>query len=103
MDIKQVLGKRIKEIRKTKGLTQECVAEFVGIETKSFSNIECGRTYPESENLNKIMEILEVAPFDLFNYEYLKPHDELLAEMNSAMENDENLTRLIYRVFKAVK
>lgn len=103
MDIKQVLGKRIKEIRKTRGLTQERVAEFVGIETKSFSNIETGRTYPEAENLNKIMEILEVTPFDLFNYEYLKPHGELLEEMYSAMEKDENLTRLIYKIFKSVK
>lgn len=103
MDIREELGKRIKNLRKSKNLTQDKIAELIGIETKSFSNIETGKVFPTATNLNKIMEILEVTPFDLFNYEYLKPHDELLAEMNSAMENNEELTRLIYKIFKSVK
>ena len=56
MDIKKVLGKRIKDLRKAKGLTQEKVAELIGIETKSFSNIETGKVFPIAENLNKIMD-----------------------------------------------
>lgn len=103
MDIKKLLGERIKKVRKARGLTQEQVAEFVNIETKSFSNIETGRTYPEAENLGKIMEILKITPFELFNFEYLKSNDELLSEMCSVMKEDENLTRTIYKIFKALK
>jgi transcriptional regulator with XRE-family HTH domain len=103
MDIKKVLGKRIKDLRKAKGLTQEKVAELIGIETKSFSNIETGKVFPIAENLNKIMDVLGVTPFDLFNYEYLAPKEDLLKEMNSAMSEDEELTRIMYKIFKSIK
>lgn len=38
-NIKNLLGKRIKEIRKRRGLTQEKLAELAGIEIPSLSNI----------------------------------------------------------------
>jgi len=103
MDIKNVLGKRIKELRKAKGLTQEQAAELINIETKSFSNIETGKVFPTAANLNKIMQILGITPFDLFNYEHLKPCNELIDEMVTGMRNNEKLTRLMYKIFKTVK
>ena len=60
MDIKKLLGKRIKEVRKSKGLTQEQVAEIIGMEPASLSNIENGRYYPTSDNLEKIINVLGV-------------------------------------------
>ena len=39
-NIKHLLGKRIKEIRKRRGFTQEKLAELAGIEIPSLSNIE---------------------------------------------------------------
>ena len=39
MDKKKLLGKRIKEIRKARGLTQEKLAELIDIETCSLSAI----------------------------------------------------------------
>ena len=65
MDIKNLLGKRIQEIRRSKNITQEYLAELIGIETVSLSNIERGKYYPTSENLNKIINILEIEPEDL--------------------------------------
>lgn len=45
MDNKKLLGKRIKEIRKHKGLTQEQLSEMIDIETSSLSGIESGRFF----------------------------------------------------------
>jgi transcriptional regulator with XRE-family HTH domain len=53
MDIKKLLGKRIQEIRKSKKLTQEQVAEIIEMEPASLSNIENGKYYPTAENLEK--------------------------------------------------
>lgn len=39
MDNKKLLGKRIKEIRKSFGYTQEKFSELTGIETSSLSGI----------------------------------------------------------------
>lgn len=103
MDIKVLLGKKIQEIRKSKNITQEHMAELLNIEPSSLSNIERGKYYPTSDNLNKIVKILDVEPYDLFNFKYLASHQDLLSEMIPAMQNDENLTRLIYKFYKAVK
>ena len=103
MDIKKLLGKRIQEIRKSKGLTQEKVAEIIGMEPASLSNIENGRFYPTSENLEKIINTLGVKPADLYSFEHLAPEQELIAEMNSAMQKDYKLTKLMYKFFKTVK
>ena len=40
MNNKKLLGKRIKEIRKSKGYTQEQLSEMIEIETSSLSGIE---------------------------------------------------------------
>ena len=103
MDIRKLLGCRIKELRKSKNITQEHLAELVNIDTVSLSNIERGKYYPTAENLNKILAVLDVEPAELFNFQHLASHKELLEEMISVMENDENLTRLMYKFFKLVK
>lgn len=103
MDIKQLLGKRIQKIRKSKNITQENMAELIGIETVSMSNIERGKYYPTAENLNKIVQVLGVRTSELFEFESLAPHEELLKEINDALKEDEDLTRLVYKFFSLVK
>lgn len=61
-------GKRIQEIRKKRKLTQEQVAEYVGLETSSISNIENGKYFPTVENLEKIIKILNIKPAEIFNF-----------------------------------
>lgn len=80
MNIKKLLGKRIKEIRKNKALTQEELAEKIGIESASISNIENGKYYPTSDNLEKIINALNVAPQDLFVIEHNQDDEALLRD-----------------------
>ncbi len=103
MNIKKLLGKQIQEIRKKKKLTQEQVAELVGLETSSISNIENGKYFPTAENLEKIIKILNIKPSEIFNFEYLAPKDELIDEMYNAMKQDEKLARLMYKFYSSVK
>ena len=59
MDTKHLLGKRLKEIRKKKGLSQEQLAEMVGFESSnSISNVENGYNYPSIQNLEKMLKAL---------------------------------------------
>ena len=102
MNIKDLLGKRIQEIRKSKNITQEYLAELIGIETVSLSNIERGKYYPTAENLNKIISALEIEPEELFSFKHLAPHKEMIEEMFEYLKKDEKLTRLVYKFFKAV-
>lgn len=103
MDIKKLLGKRIQEIRKSKKLTQEQVAEIIEMEPASLSNIENGKYYPTAENLEKILKALEIKPRELFTFEHLSSKEELLKEMHLSMKDNEKLTRLMYKFFQLVK
>ncbi len=51
------LGERIKEQRKSAGLSQEKVAEFVGVSRQAVTKWETGRSAPSTENLFKLAEI----------------------------------------------
>ena len=103
MDIKKLLGKKIKEIRKANNLTQEKMSEMIGIEPASLSNIENGKYYPTAENLEKILKTLNVTASELYNFEYYSSTDVLLKEMNEKMLHDEKLLRLMYKFFSSIK
>jgi len=55
----QKVGKRIQEIRKSRGLTQEKFAEMVDLSTKYISNIECGFKIPKLNTLVNIANALQ--------------------------------------------
>jgi len=64
--IKVLLGNRIREIRKMKGLTQEQLAELVNIEQKHVSRIELGKSAPTFERLELFSQVLDVPITDFF-------------------------------------
>ena len=70
-DIKKLLGKRIKELRKERNLSQDQLSELVGIDSRSISHIENGDTFP-SKSLLEIAKALNVSLPDLFEFEHLK-------------------------------
>ncbi len=58
---KKYLGLKIKNARKTAKLSQEELAEKVGMTEKNISNIERGLQYPSLENFVKILELLNIS------------------------------------------
>lgn len=101
-DIKKLLGKRIKEIRKQKGLTQEQLAELVGIGTPNISYIECGKFAPAIDTLEKIAQVLNIEPFELYRFD-IKGCDEIKKELFCALENDEKLLKIMYEYFLSIR
>ena len=66
---KKLLGKRIKQIRKNAGYTQEQLSELIGIETGSLSTIESGRSFPSLVTLEKISQTLNVELKAFFDFD----------------------------------
>lgn len=102
-NIKNMLGKRIKEIRKRRGYTQEKLAELASIETPSMSNIENGKNYPNFETLEKISKALNVKPYELYIFDYYFTCENLIDEMTKYMKQDEELTRKMYKFFICIR
>lgn len=77
---KEVLGRRIKALRKQAHLNQETVAERIGIDTKSLSRIECGTHYPSLETLEAISEVVQRPLMDFFNFPEEQETEEEMRE-----------------------
>jgi len=68
-DLKKQFGRRLKSLRAQKQLTQEQLAETVGVSIESISNIERGLYGPTFNNLGKIATTLNVDVKELFEFE----------------------------------
>lgn len=62
----KILGKRIQKLRKNAGLTQEELAEKVGVSRAYIGYIEQGRNTPSLEIVDKIAKVLKVSVSSLF-------------------------------------
>ena len=101
-DIKKLLGRRIKEIRTRKGMTQEKLAELVGIGERNLSKIECGNNFITAETLSNILLALDVEPSELFNFQHLENTDELKEELINAIKNESVDVTLLYRFYRSI-
>ncbi len=61
-------GKRLRYIRRHKDLTQEQLAEAVGISIEFLSNLERGVNAPSFETLEKLATVLEVQVQAFFEF-----------------------------------
>lgn len=59
------VARRIKELRLARGLTQDALAEALGIATKNAQRIEAGRQNLTLKTLQQIATILDVEPYEL--------------------------------------
>ena len=64
------LAGNIVKNRKSKGITQEQLAEFIGVTKASVSKWETGTSYPEIDLLPAIASILQTSSDTLLGYEY---------------------------------
>lgn len=100
---KKLLGKRLRELRKRRGLKQETLAELVGFETSnSISNIENGYNYPSIQNLEKILKVLDSSFVEIFSVEHLQAPDDLLAEINAMLKSHPQKIGEVYKIIKAI-
>lgn len=103
MDTKHLLGKRIKEIRKKKGLSQEQLAEMIGLESSnSISNVENGYNYPSIQNLEKMLKVLNCSFPAIFTFEQHKNSDILIKEINELLINNPEKISDFYKILKAL-
>lgn len=103
MKEQKLFGKRIKELRKQRNLTQEELSEKLGVFQKQIGNIETGTTFTTMANLTKLAEVFDVDIKDLFEFDHQKPREEMVEEINDlmAVSSDEKL-KTIYRIIKDI-
>ena len=101
---KELLGARIKELRKSRGLSQEELAEKIGVEPQHMSRLEIGKSYPSLDRLEKIAIALDVPLKDFFEFMHLEDADDRLESIQEMTKGlGEEQQRFVYRMLKALK
>ena len=88
----KIITKNLRKLRQGKRLTQEYVAERLGVSAKAVSRWETGATFPDITLLPEIARLYEVLVDDLFKedlQEYGKLSDRLVAVYCDTYKNDD--------------
>ena len=98
MDTKKLIGIRLREFRKTRGYSQEKVAELADIASNYLSRIEMGKENPTVDTFLKLARVYNVELWELLNYGHEIKRKEMEARICSVAKGakDEDL-RLILK------
>lgn len=102
MDKKKLLGNRLRELRKRRGIKQEQLAELISVEPATISNIENGKNYPSLSNLENILKVLNVSFMEAFDFEHKNSNENLIAEINIVLNNNPDKVEDIYKIIMAL-
>jgi len=101
---KKLIGARIKNLRESRKLTQEALAERMNINTVYLSNIERGMANPTLDMLIRISEGLEVEMWEVFDF----GQEVSLKELRDALKkvaneiSDEAKLKTAVRILKTI-
>lgn len=90
------MGERISSKRKEKRLTQEQLAEIIGVSLQTVSNIECGRKAARPENIAKICNALDSTA------DYIMLGKKSESEINDLMKTISLLPEREYKVIEDI-
>jgi len=67
--LQKIIGNRIRELRESKGISQQVLAAMCNFEKGNLSRIEAGRTNPTLMTLYKISQALKMKITNLVDFE----------------------------------
>ena len=103
MDIKQMIGARIAEIRAHEGMTQEQLAGKMGIGPKYLSSIERGKENPTLNTLISLSEALEVDLGEIFAFVQIEDPGKRKSVITSLLDKaDDEQLRLAFKILSAL-
>lgn len=102
MNKKKLLGQRLRELRKRKGIKQEKLAELISVEPATISNIENGKNYPSMINLENILNVLEISFLDAFDFEHKNSNENLIEQIIELLQNNPDKIQDVYKIIVAI-
>ena len=68
MDIKLLVGKRVRELRNSIGISQEELADLAGLDRTYITSVECGKRNISIVNIEKLAKALKVSLAVFFTF-----------------------------------
>ncbi len=93
------IGLRIKELRRSRHMSQEQLAELIDVNFRTIQRIETGRNVPSLETLAKLARAFDIDINEFFITEHLESRENILANINAiAQKLDDDELRTLYKV-----
>ena len=100
--LRERFGKRVRELRKSKGMSLEVLGGKAGIDDKYVQSLETAKKAATLDTIEKLANGLRVQPVDLFTYSDEKPVEARLRVIAMISKvNDGDVSR-IARVLQAL-
>ncbi|MEI3410024.1 MAG: helix-turn-helix transcriptional regulator [Christensenellales bacterium] len=68
MDIKLLVGKRVKQLRNEREISQEELANLAGLDRTYITSVECGKRNISIVNIEKLANALQVSLKEFFSF-----------------------------------
>ena len=80
------IGSTIKRLRREKDMTQEQLAEYLGITSRAISQWECDRTAPDISQIPALCHVFDVSSDVLLGIDMEKNHEEIQSYLTQASD-----------------
>jgi transcriptional regulator with XRE-family HTH domain len=103
MNIKKILGLKIKRLRQKEGLTQEQFAEKIGIATRTLAGIEIGENFVSASTIDNILDYTGLSFEDFTICSHLRPVDDLLQDIYTYLDKIKDNREKVENIYKVIK
>lgn len=101
---KEAFSKRLKEIRKSKNLTQDEICDKSDLDVSNYSKMETGKVLPSVKSLYKITKGLDMEPNDFFEFDHFVNEDTLDKKIQKIYKNlSVKEKQFLYKFLKSLK
>jgi transcriptional regulator with XRE-family HTH domain len=105
MNVASNLSEKIRQIRMQKGLSQENMADMLGLSTTAYGDMERGRTELSVSRLENVAKLLDVPLHELLGFdamtmsetEWLRQENTRILAENRRMQNELDQWKLKFR------
>ncbi len=88
-ELQKYIGNQVRRLRKKANISQEQLAEQIGIATNSLSSIETGNAFMSINTLEKLLNAFNISPKELFDFPEISTN-----EINMASYIKDNLSHI---------
>lgn len=94
-DIKNIIGRKVKQLRTQRGLTQEKLAEYIGLQPQTIAKIETGKRFISADVLSKLCNFFDVVPCVFFTMPETKFNSQDLDYISQINSNIKEIFKIL--------
>lgn len=100
---KEKFAKNLRDIRKSRKLTQEQLAELVGVDFRYISLLENAKSFPSCDLIEKMVKALNINYSELFAFDEDLSREEIENRLGELIKfiSDKNL-KILYNIAKEI-